>query len=81
MRCKVLRGFCRGAGVNVEPGDIIEVEPNDAREWLHLGYIERAPEEEPAPAAGDEEAKHPEQKPETVATQKVTPTAREPKGR
>lgn len=78
MRYQVLRGFCRGGGVNVEPGEIFESDPKEVREYLHLGYITPAAEESAPSVAGDE-AGHPEQDPETLAKQDDKPTTREPK--
>jgi len=82
VKYQVLRGFCRGSGVNCEPGDVIEVEPKDAREWVHLGYVTEAsdvPAVEPEVEVESEDDEHPERDADALANQTDKPTAREPK--
>jgi len=47
MKVKILRGLCLAPGVNVTPGDVVEVDEARARYLVQFGKA--APWEEPPP--------------------------------
>jgi len=77
MKYRAVKGFCRGAGVDVSIGDVIELMPQAAREFVFYGYIVEEPED--AAPAPDAEVKHPESSPGAVVAQENEPQSREPK--
>ncbi len=46
---RALKGFCLGAGRDVNPGDVFEATAQQATEWEWLGFAERLG---PAPQGG-----------------------------
>lgn len=46
MLVKVLRGFCLGGGVDVAPGDVVEMEPKDALVKISQAKVEPVEDDE-----------------------------------
>jgi len=58
MQVKVLRGFCIGNGVDVQPGDVIELSEKEARIKIKQGKVKNVNTPEKSKAAR-EAAKNP----------------------
>lgn len=80
MQVRALESFCIGGGVDVKAGEVFEIEPARALEWMQYGHVEpfvpplpadsgRDEDPEPAEAGAGEEAppEHPEQDPGALA--------------
>lgn len=75
MAYRVLQGFCLGAGVDVHPGDEVELRDYEAKVYLQQGRIARIPTPEPAPETTSPAAAPASSNPETSSPPPGDPPA------
>ena len=63
MKYIVLRGFCLGAGRDVYPGDVIDLDDKTAPYHLARGKVKPAPSDNAPESAASEEPATPKKRP------------------
>lgn len=81
MRVKVIKSFCVGAGIDAAAGTIMDVDNHKAREWMHIGFVCIAHEDQFDDPHGLQPSAdaHPELKSDQVVTQNDPVRSREPR--